>query len=262
MHMRTSVSMLLAWFAHAAIAHAQFAGVNSTAIGLRYFADIPASTVSVTQNSFPNILQFQESFPARPAGQAGASRHVGILSTNTTTPHVIPNNLPWTFGATVRLDGVAAQEAGLHVGSLGPVSPWNFGANTGSVMVNGATREIAAFGGWLPFFSTFQPQFLHLGLADRGREFTIAIRVVPISPTSVTAEYFVNGVGTGPLPLDAGAVQAFYSQPQSVGVYAQNTWQPGTPSSATTTITNLVIPAPASTALLVTIAACLPRRRR
>ena len=244
---------------------AQITGVNSTAIGLRYYADIPASTVSVTQNSFPSVLQFQESFPVRPASSGGASRHVGILSSDAgVTPYVIPSNRPWFFGATVRMDGDASQEVGLHIGALGPVSPWNFGANTGQLMVNGATREIAAFGGWLPFFSSFRPQWSNIGLADRGREFVLGIRVVPISPTSVTAEYFVNGVGTGPLALDAGAVSAYYSQAQSAGVYAQNTWQPTGPSSATSTFTNLVIPAPGASCVLAlsSMAMAIRRRRR
>lgn len=248
----------------ASAAFAQFQGVNSVAIGLRYFADIPQSTVSVTQNTFPNILQFQESFPPRPTGQAGSSRHVGMLSADGgTTPYVIPNNVPWFFGATVRLDGDASQEVGLHIGSLGPVAPWNFGANTGVVMVNGATREIAAFGGWLPFFSTFQPRWTSLGLASRSQDFTIGIRVTPISPTSVTAEYFVNGQSSGVLPLDAGAVAAFYSSPQSAGVYATNSWQVGAATSATSTFTNLVIPAPGgASAAMFSLAILATRRRR
>lgn len=241
---------------------AQFEQVNSVAVGLRYFPDIPSSTVSVTQNSFPGVLQFQESFPARPTGASGSARHVGILSQNGTTPYVIPANVPWFFQATVRMDGEAANEVGLHIGSLGPVAPWNFGANTGSFMVNGATREIAAFGGWLPFFSTFQPQWLHLGLGNRAQEFTLGVRVRPISPTSVTAEYFVNGVGTGPLALDAGAVAAFYGSGQSAGVYAQNAWIPGSASTATSTFTNFVVPAPGAGAWVLLLSCGAARRRR
>jgi hypothetical protein len=247
------------------VASAQFESINSNAIGLRYFADIPASSVQVTQNSYPGILQFQEDFPVRPPGQTGANRHIGVLSAdNGMNPFIVPHNTAWYYQATVRMTGTASNEVGLHIGGIGTNwPPGNLNADTGVLMVNANSGEIAAFGGWLPFFSTFDPVFSYMGHGQRDQDFRLAILVRPLSPTSITAEYFVDGHSTGPLALDSGAVQAYYSLNNIASVYAQNSWIPAGPSSATSTFTNFVIaPAPGTIVLIGAGCAVFSRRAR
>lgn len=263
-HTPRTLAINAAFVLCAAVAsHAQFVGVNSNAIGLRYASNIPSSTITVTQNSFPDVLQFQESFAMRPGTDSNVSRHVAMLSADLgVTPHVVPPSAAWEFGVSLQISGESANEGGLHIGSLGPVRPWSFGANTGVLMVNPSTREIAAFGGWLPFFSNFQPQWSQFGLANRDQEYTLRIRVNPISTSMVTAEYIINGLSTGPLSLDSGARAAYFNSPQSAGVYVQNAWVSSGPSTATTTFTNYVLPAPASAPVLLSALALAARRRR
>lgn len=264
--MRTSrwmVMGLAAAAAAAAPARGQFESINSNAVGLRYFGDIQASTAQVTQNSYPGLLEFREDFPVRPAGQSGSNRHIGVLSADSgISPFIIPGTIAWYYAATVRMSGAASTQVGLHIGGVGTNwPPGNENANTGVLMVNGLNGEIAAFGGWLPFFSTFDPSFAYMGHGQRDQDFRLAILIRPLSPTSVTAEYFVDGHSTGPLALDAGAVQAYYALNNIASVYTQNTWISAGPSSATSTFTNFVI-APAPGTLAFAGAACLLARRR
>ena len=249
----------------AGAARAQFESINSNAVGLRYFGDIPASSVQVTQNTYPGLLEFQESFPARPAGQSGSNRHIGVLSADSgVSPFIIPHNVAWYYEATVRMTGAASNQVGLHIGGIGSNwPPGNLNADTGVVMVNGINGEIAAFGGWLPFFSTFDPAYSSFGHGQRDQNFRLAILVRPISPTSVTAQYFVDGHSTPALPLDAGAVQAYYSLNNIASVYAQNSWITAATSSATSTFTNFVIvPGPGPISLLAVGSLVAVRRRR
>lgn len=249
----------------AAPAMAQFESVNSNAIGLRYFNDIPSSTVQVVQNTYPGLLQIQESFPVRPAGGGGVNRHIGVLSADSgVTPFVIPHDTAWLYQATVRMEGDASTEIGLHIGGLGStIPPWNTDSDTGVLMVNGQNGEIAAFGGWLPFFSTFDPAFAYMGHGARAQDFRLGILVRPLSPTSVTAEYFVDGRSTGPLALDAGAVLAYYALNNSASVYATNTWRNTGPTTSTSTFSNFaIVPSPGVGVVLGLGAAVASRRRR
>ncbi len=261
--------MVAMWMAAAiggltASAMAQFESVNSNAVGLRYFNDIPGSSVQVLQNTYPSLLKFEENFPVRPPGGGGVNRHIGVLSADSgITPFIIPHNTAWYYQATVRMDGDASVEVGLHIGGLGTTPPWNLNANTGVLAVNGQNGEIAAFGGWLPFFSTFDPAFAYMGHGARAQDFRLGILVRPLSPTSVTAEYFVDGHSTGPLALDAGAVTAYYTLNNSASVYANNTWRNTGPTTSTSTFSNFsIVPAPGMVQALVPGLLVLSRRRR
>ena len=246
----------------AAAAASVNAQVNSWGTYLRYFNDIPSSTVNITQNTLAT-LQFQEQFPQAPAGQGGVNRHTGALSADFgASPYIVGNSIPWSYEVTVRLDGTASNEVGMHIGQLGTPAPFGPGnAITGQVMVN-ANGEIAAFGGWLPFFSNNQPQYANLPRGARGIDIRLGVFMNP-DPIAPTIEYRVNGIGTGPIAID-GPTFAFYNSLQnSVGVYGQGGWRTTAPTDATYTFTNPVVtPAPSGLGVLALGGLLAARRRR
>ena len=118
--------------------------------------------------------------------------------------------------------------------------------------------EIAAFGGFFPFFSNNvnAPQIPQYVMGD-----TINMRMVYTPGQTPTIEFLVDGISTGPLNVDTngfnGAVHG--------GVYVQNTPFGQQDASSDVTFGNFVtVPSPASAALLgaagVTVFA--GRRRR
>jgi hypothetical protein len=245
-----------------ALAAGASAQVNSWGTFLGYFDDITTSTPSVTHNTLDN-LTIHEGFPQAPAGAGGVNRDTGALSAdNGGTPYHVNNALPWYYQVTVQLDGLASNEAGMHIGQLG--GPNGFGpqgAITGQVMVN-AGGEIAAFGAWLPFFSNNQPQFSYLPRGQRGSAFTLGIFVDP-NPAAPFTEYFVNGVPTGPIAMDAGTLNFYMNTPNTLGVYGQGSWRTTGPTDATYTFTNPFIGVPSpSSAMALGLGGLLAARRR
>ena len=249
-----------AGLAFAASASAQ---VNSWGTFLGYFHDIATSNPMVTSNTLNN-LTIDETFPQAPAGAGGVNRDTGALSAdNGATPYHVDNANPWYYQVTVRLSGLASNEAGMHIGQLG--DPGGFGpmnAITGQVMVN-ANGEIAAFGAWLPFFSNNQSQFSYLPRGGRDADFTLGIYINP-DPMNAFAEYFVNGVSTGPIAMDAGALNFYMSTPNTLGVYGQGAWRASGPTEAIYTFTNpsIGVPSPSGAALLAMGGLLAGRRRR
>ena len=255
-----SATALAASLCAAAAADAQL--VNSWGTFLRYFNDIPSSNVQITNNTLNN-LTFHEDFPQAPAGAGGINRHTGALSPNNgVSPFVLNNAIPWSYEVTVRLDGLASNEAGMHIGQLGTPAPYGPGnAITGQVMVN-ANGEIAAFGAWLPFFSNNQPQYSHLPRGARGQDFRLGVFVNP-NPGSPTIEYRVNGISTGLIPIDGPTFNFYNSLQNTLGVYGQGGWRTTGPTDATYIFTNpVVVPAPAGAALLALAGVLGSRRRR
>lgn len=245
-----------------ALAASASAQVNSWGTYLGYFDDIPTSSAMVTNNTLSN-LTIHESFPQAPAGGGGVNRDTGALSAdNGATPYTVNNANPWYYQVTVNVSGQASNEAGMHIGELGGPNGFGpIGAITGQVMVN-ANGEIAAFGAWLPFFSNNQPQFAYLPRGGRGGDFTLGIYVNP-DPMNPFAQYYINGITTGPIAMDAGTLAFYNMTPNTLGVYGQGSWRTTGPTDATYAFTNPFIGVPTpSSAMALGFGGLLAARRR
>jgi hypothetical protein len=256
MRLHRLVSAVAVGFVSAA-ASAQITSINSQVLGLRYFNDIPTSTLNAI-NNYPALTQFSETFNG---ATQGINRHIGALSNNGSDPYRALPSESWEFAVTLRISGPAAREAGIHVGKLGQVSPYNVGALTGQLTAIADNGEIACFGAWLPFFSNNQPQFANFPRASRDTD--IRLRML-YDASDFSFMYIINEqFSTGKLFMDAGAINFLQTAgEQSIGVYGQL----GPTSTAQTgviTFTNYsIIPAPGAAAVLGLAGLAFSRRRR
>src|SRR5262249_29938475 len=119
--------------------------------------------------------------------------------------------------------------------------------------------EIAAFGGFFPFFSNNvnEPQIPQYVLGD-----TINMRMVYTPGNTPTIEFLVNGISTGPLNVDVNGFNGVVHG----GVYVQNTPFNQQDVSSDVTFANFktAVPTPASAALIgvAAVTAISARRRR
>lgn len=120
--------------------------INGAKLNTRIFNDYPGSTLS-TSNLYPASISFSDAGVGAPGGPF-ANRHNFRLSDNGgASDAVFLNDSSFTFEADVTLTGTAPVEGGLNV------SPWWSPQVDGVFMLNGASGEIACFGGRLPFYS-------------------------------------------------------------------------------------------------------------
>lgn len=241
--MRGSVILALAGgCALSASAVAQL-GIDSMIIQERVFNDYPKSELNVT-NNYAALVEFAEgSF-----GQGGfANRHRGRFSSDGgASETTFDITKPWDISADVTLNGDAVGEAGFLMGPDGNDAQFICKPN----------GEIAAFGGFFPFFSNNvnAPQIPQYVLGS-----TVNMRMVYSGGNDPTIEFLINGISTGAMKVDTngfnGAVHG--------GVYVQNTPfnEPGVTSDVR--FENFVtVPTPASALLLGLAGIASGRRRR
>jgi hypothetical protein len=253
MNARAAFGVVLGGLVLASAASAQISTINSVAIGTRYFNDFPNSTLVVTNNGLPSV-EFQESN----FGTGGfANRHIGMLSNNGTTPYHFSPAGNVDFSVTVLMHAAGAVEAGMFIGKI-PNFPTGAGADTGQFPLLPNNGEIAAFGGFLPFFSNNVPP--NTGLPRAARDTSFTLRFMYDSAAN-TVTYGVNGQFTPALALDPNNP---FPANCAVGVYVQNVnGQPTQGLSSDVLFTNFTItPAPGSALVLGAFGLLAGRRRR
>lgn len=239
-------SVLLALAGAGAMSSAAMAqnDIDSMIIQERVFNDYPNSDLNVT-NKYPALVEFAES----DFGQGGfANRHRGRFSSdggNSETTFDI--NKAWDISADLTLNGDGVGEAGFLMGPDG----------NDAQFIAKPNGEIAAFGGFFPFFSNNvnAPQIPQYQMGD-----TINMRMVYTPGAEPTIEFLVDGISTGPLKVDTNG----FNGPVHGGVYVQNTPFNQDVSSDVKFENFVTVPTPASVALLgvAGLAAVANRRRK
>jgi len=126
----------------------------------RIFNDQPASTVTTT-NSYPSSITIKDEWVDSGGGQI--CNNFRLSADGGATPADFANGDAFSFAADVTLTGTASAETGLLV------SPWWSPDVDGRFMINGASGEIACFGGRLPFYSFTANYSLTYTLGDTVR---------------------------------------------------------------------------------------------
>lgn len=119
--------------------------VNSAKLNTRIWNDFGGSTLTTT-NSYPSIVQFNDSIPVDTSGYA--NRHNFRLSTDGgATNAQFVNGDKFSIFANVTLSGGGQGEGGLQL------SPWWSPDTDGTFNLRTTDGEVACFGGRLPFYS-------------------------------------------------------------------------------------------------------------
>jgi hypothetical protein len=218
--------------------------IDSMIIQERVFNDYPNSDLNIT-NKYPALVEFAES----DFGDGGfANRHRGRFSSDGgSSETTFDITKAWDISADVTLDGKGVGEAGFLMGPDG----------NDAQFIAKPSGEIAAFGGFFPFFSNNvnAPQIPQYQLGD-----TINMRMIYTPGNTPTMEFLIDGISTGPLNVDVNG----FNGPVHGGVYVQNT-PGGQDVSSDVKFENFVtVPTPASAALLgmAGVTALSGRRRR
>lgn len=228
-------SLAVGLFATALFASAAFAQLNITCPGntpipngavlQNVFNDCPGTTRNLV-NNYPSFIQFDDALDCI----GGANRYVYHLSADGgQTPAQFENCSHYRFGAHVILTGSASCEAGLLL------SPW-WSMADGQFMINGATGEIACFGGRLPFYSFTANQGLHY---TKGQDVYMEMIYDPRAltsalPATILYKIYMNGqIYFSPyLPFDEGTTAEGHGSwgeltPAYPGGYVQANSDPG-----------------------------------
>jgi hypothetical protein len=206
-------------------------GIDSMLIQERVFNDYPNSTLKIG-NDYPSSVVFHE----EAFGEGGfANRHRGRFSGDGgATEFVFDIAKAWDISADMTLDGAAVGEAGFLMGPDG----------NDAQFIAKPNGEIAAFGGFFPFFSNNvnAPQIPQYVMGT-----TINMRMIYSGGDEPTIEFLVDGISTGAMLVDVNG----FNGPVEGGVYVQNTPFGQQDVHSTATFGNFVtVPTPASAALL------------
>lgn len=237
--------------------------INGAHPNTRVYDNFPASTLVVT-NSYPALVQFSDS---NLVGAGFANRHNFRLSSDGgATNAQFQNSHSFSFFSDLKLSGTsgASGEIGLQI------SPWWDPNGDGVLFMNGATGEVAAFGGRLPFYSF---------TGSQGASYTLGTTVrvgVEYAAHSNTAgdpgqiRYWYGALNSGWINFDQGnpgedPPHGLYGilSPAYVGGYMQAPGaQVGTGTLVASFSNNTYVPTPSSMALLGLAGVVAGRRRR
>ncbi len=251
MHLRT-ITVLCLLGVGAALATASPV-INGAVVNLRVFNDDPNSIVTFN-NTWPTVVWLQDTGVSH--GTGFANRHNFRLSDNHgVSEAVFLNNDGFAFSSDVVLTGTAKLEGGIQV------SPWWSKEVDGSLYINGATGEIAAFGGRLPFYSFTVQQGLTY---TKGTVARLGVVYNPHSlsqadPGTIQYSYTIAGTTyTSPvLPFDEGDPNEGHGtwgilDDARVGGYVQVQVDPNNPGNwgAADFVNQVYVPEPAAWLLL------------
>ncbi len=260
MHVKT-IAVLVLLGAGVALATASPV-INGAVVNLRVFNDDPNSIVTFN-NTWPTVVWIQDTGLTH--GTGFANRHNFRLSDNHgVSEAVFMNNDGFSYFSDVVLAGTAKLEGGLQI------SPWWSKEVDGALYVNGATGEIAAFGGRLPFYSFTVQQGLSY---VKGTTVRLGVTYNPHSlsqadPGTIVYSYTVNGTTyTSPvLPFDEGNGSEGHGtwgilDDARVGGYTQVQVDPNNPGNwgSASFVNQTYVPEPAGL-LLLGLAGLLRRR--
>ncbi len=173
--------------------------IDSAVVKTRIWNDNPTSTVTVV-NSYPSLISIKDE--QHVAGGWGNLHNFRLSDDGGSTPASFANGDAFCFSADVTITGTGNAEAGLMV------APWWSLDADGKFMINGASGEIACFGGRLPFYTFTGNHGITYTKGD-----TIRMGVVYRSNSNSeedpgTIEYLVTMAGTtycsGAIPFDQG----------------------------------------------------------
>jgi hypothetical protein len=230
--------------------------INGAKLNTRVFNDVGGSNL-VTVNNYPTVVSFTEQNSG-----PGTNRHNFRLSSDSgATNAQFFNDNPFSIFSDVTLTG-ARGEAGLQV------SPWWSPNVDGVLFMNGATGEVAAFGGRLPFYSFTAAQGVNYVLGSTVR---LGIEYQPRDLNAANPgqiRYWYNNLNSGWINFDEGnpAEAPVYGafgvlNMATVGGYYQASGFPGYTGSAV--FGNIVYtPAPGAAAVLGLGGLVAARRRR
>ena len=257
-----------AGLATTSIAHADlFSSINGFAVSPTWYTDYPGATINVTNGGLPSIRFQGSNYPT--TLNSYAQRSIGFLSVAGVPFQFDPNQgFQVDTNVTINSSGLNANgapyttEAGFTVGTA-PNFPSSSLANTGDFHIRTPDGEIAAFGGVNPFFANNNP--FNGGNAHPWPTITVGqtyhmTLIYNTSPGGTSMNFGVNGVFTGNLSCSQLLPGSL------VGVFAQgpdaSTTAPGAVTDVTYANTTIVVPAPASVALLGLGGLVASRRRR
>lgn len=236
----------------AGTASAQISAIDSLSEAPYWFADFfGRSDLTITNNGLAGIRFEDRNF----TGGGFANRHHAALSIGG-TPFQFDRTDSFRFDVDVIIEGAGGTEAGIWIGTA-PFFPNSGNANVGNfVVLPDNSGEIAAFGGPLPFFTNNS----NGGMARAARNQTFHLTMIYETSPFPYINYGINGVFSGP---QRGFMNSFpgIDDNSYLGVYSQG--PNGRLGDVDVTFSNLVIvPAPASAALLGLGGLLAARRRR
>jgi hypothetical protein len=181
--------------------------IDSAVVTTRIWNDNPTSIVT-TNNSYASLLSIKDE---QVVAGGWANLHNFRLSADGSTAASFANGDAFSFAADVTITGTGNAEAGLQV------APW-WSNGDGKFMINGASGEIAVFGGRLPFYSFTNTSGYGLTYT-KGTTVRLAVVYRPNSLSALdpaTIEYIVTMAGTdyssGALLFDQGNVAEGYGE--------------------------------------------------
>ena len=175
--------------------------IDSAVIKTRIWNDNPTSIVTTT-NAYASSVSIKDEQVN--AGGWANLHNFRLSADGGSTAASFANGDAFSFAADVTITGSGNAEAGLQI------APWWSPDGDGKFMINGASGEIAVFGGRLPFYSFTNSSGYGLTYT-KGTTIRLAVVYRPNSLSSsdpATIEYIVTMGGTdyssGALAFDEG----------------------------------------------------------
>jgi MYXO-CTERM domain-containing protein len=234
---------------------ADVSSINSVKLQLRRFNDYPLTTLSST-NTYPSLVNFHESgYPTTPGGFA--NQHIASFSADGgTTKYQFQNQDPFDIKYSLNLSvgsNAPRKEAGFRFDSPGGEGLFHVATDNG---------EVAAFGGFMPFFS-FGNVYVPGTTVTLEMIYRPGVGSNPGAPVPATMEYKYNGLSSGLVQFTNnengiinGTVDGLFVQ------ISPNTSNPNEFADATFSNIVVTVPAPGTAGLLALAGLTAVRRRR